>query len=58
MRARASNCPYVGAADKGGLGREIADYDTGGVPKLKGRYQRDETEQVRYMQQLNQIFTE
>lgn len=51
-------CPYVGAADRGGLGWDIADYDAGGVPKLKGQYQRDESEQVRYMQELNQIFVE
>ena len=42
----------------GGLGWNIADYDTGGVPKLNGHYERDESEQVRYMQQLNQIFVE
>ena len=39
-------CPYVGAADKGGLGWDIADYDDG-VPRLRGEYQRDESEQVR-----------
>lgn len=50
-------CPYVGAADKGGLGWDIADYD-GGVPRLRGEYQRDESEQVRYMRELNQIFGE
>jgi hypothetical protein len=51
-------CPYAGAADKGGLGWDIADYDDGGVPKLRGEYQRDESEQVRYLQELNQIFAE
>ena len=30
-------------------------YDDG-VPRLRGEYQRDESEQVRYMQELNQIF--
>src|SRR5438067_5702358 len=38
-------CPYIGAADKGGLGWDIADYDDG-VPRLRGEYQRDESEQV------------
>jgi len=51
-------CPYVGAADKGGLGWDIAEYDSGGVPTLKARYERDESEQVRYMQELNRIFVE
>jgi hypothetical protein len=51
-------CPYAGAADKGGLGWDIADYDDGGVPRLRGEYQRDESEQVRYLQELNQIFAE
>jgi len=51
-------CPYVGAADKGGLGWDIADYDARGVPKLNGHYERDESEQVRYMQELNQLFVE
>jgi hypothetical protein len=51
-------CPYAGAADKGGMGWDIADYDDGGVPKLRGEYQRDESEQVRYLQELNQVFAE
>lgn len=51
-------CPYAGAADRGGLGWDIADYDDGGVPRLRGEYQRDESEQVRYLQELNQIFAE
>jgi hypothetical protein len=72
-------CPYVGAADKGGLGWDIVDYgdeavlagqdgqadqdgDTAGVGgggrTLRGEYQRDESEQVRYLQELNQVFTE
>jgi hypothetical protein len=50
-------CAYTGAADKGGLGWDIADYDDG-VPRLRGEYQRDESEQVRYLQELNQVFAE
>ena len=52
-------CPYAGAADKGGLGWDIVDYDEdGGGRTLRGEYQRDESEQVRYLQELNQVFTE
>jgi hypothetical protein len=51
-------CPYIGAADKGGLGWDIADYDDDGVPTLRTQYQRDESEQVRYMHDLNHIFVE
>jgi len=51
-------CAYVGAADRGGLGWDIANYDQDGIPTLKGEYVRDETEQVRYLQDLHQIFAE
>jgi len=51
-------CPYAGAADKGGLGWDIVDYDEDGGGTLRGEYQRDESEQVRYLQELNQVFTE
>jgi hypothetical protein len=51
-------CAYTGAADRGGLGWDIAEYDEAGVPTIKGRYERDESEQVRYMQEMNQIFVE
>jgi hypothetical protein len=68
-------CPYVGAADKGGLGWDIVDHgdeagqadqagEDGGTAgggdgrTLRGEYQRDESEQVRYLQELNQVFTE
>jgi hypothetical protein len=56
-------CPYVGAADKGGLGWDIVDHgdEAGGGAggrTLRGDYQRDESEQVRYLQELNQVFTE
>ena len=49
---------YAGAADRGGLGWDIAEYDEAGVPTITGEYQRDESEQVRYMQEVNQIFVE
>jgi hypothetical protein len=51
-------CPYVGAAARGGLGWDITEDDENGVPFVKGEYQRDESEQVRYMQELNQAFIE
>ena len=51
-------CAYAGAADRGGLGWDIAEYDEAGVPTIKGEYERDESEQVRYMQEVNQIFVE
>jgi hypothetical protein len=51
-------CAYAGAADRGGLGWDIAADDDGGVPTIKGEYERDESEQVRYMQEVNQIFVE
>ena len=49
---------YAGAADRGGLGWDIAEYDEAGVPTITGEYERDESEQVRYMQEVNQIFVE
>jgi hypothetical protein len=51
-------CPYVGAANRGGLGWDIVDHDEDGGRTLRGEYQRDESEQVRYLQELNQVFTE
>lgn len=51
-------CAYAGAAGRGGLGWDIAGYDEAGVPTINGEYERDESEQVRYMQEVNQIFVE
>jgi hypothetical protein len=51
-------CAYAGAADRGGLGWDIAEYDEAGVPTINGEYQRDESEQVTYMQEVNQVFAE
>jgi hypothetical protein len=51
-------CAYAGAADRGGLGWDIADYDEAGVATLRGEYERDESEQVRYLREVNQIFVE
>jgi hypothetical protein len=51
-------CAYAGAGAKGGMGWMAADYDDGGTPRLTGDYQRDESEQVTYLRELHQIFTE
>ncbi|HEX4092873.1 MAG TPA: hypothetical protein VHZ33_29500 [Trebonia sp.] len=51
-------CAYAGAADRGGMGWDIAEYDAVGAPTIRGDYKRDESEQVRYLQEVNQIFVE
>jgi hypothetical protein len=51
-------CAYAGAADRGGMGWDIAEDDEDGVPLITGDYERDESEQVSYMQELNHIFVE
>jgi hypothetical protein len=51
-------CAYAGAADRGGMGWDIAEYDEAGRPTVKGEYERDESEQVRYLQEVNQVFVE
>jgi hypothetical protein len=48
---------YAGAGDRGGMGWAIVD-ETTDPPRLDGDYIRDETEQVRYLRELHQIFTE
>lgn len=48
---------YAGAADRGGMGWAIVDESTD-PPQLDGDYVRDETEQVRYLRDLHQIFTD
>ncbi len=50
-------CPYAGAADRGGMGWAIVDTAVD-PPRLRSRYERDESEQVRYLLELHQIFTE
>src|SRR6516162_3380208 len=46
---------YAGAADRGGMGWAIID-DSTGQPRLDGDYVRDESEQVRYLEELHGIF--
>lgn len=50
-------CTYQGAADRGGLGWDIVDYDAD-PPRIDGDYVRDEDEQVRYLRQLMEVFEE
>ena len=51
------SCAYAGAAGRGGMGWAIID-DSTDPPRLDGDYQRDESEQVRYLEELNAIFAE
>ena len=48
-------CGYAGAGDRGGTGWMIIDADAD-PPQLDGEYTRDESEQVRYLQELQAIF--
>ncbi len=50
-------CGYAGAADRGGMGWAIIDGGTD-PPRLDGDYTRDESEQVRYLEELNAVFAE
>ncbi len=47
----------AGAAGRGGMGWAIVD-ETTDPPRLDGDYVRDETEQVGYLREMHQIFTE
>ncbi|MCP2340417.1 hypothetical protein [Actinomadura rupiterrae] len=48
-------CAYKGAADRGAMGWAIVDRDAN-PPRLKGEFVRDEQEQVRYLEELLEIF--
>ena len=48
-------CGYAGAGDRGGMGWAIIDVSTG-PPRLDGDYVRDESEQVRYLEELTAVF--
>lgn len=50
-------CAYAGAGDRGGLGWNITDNDDHGLPVLRGEFTRDENEQVRYLEELHQVFS-
>ncbi len=51
------SCGYAGAGDRGGMGWAIID-DSTDPPSLDGDYVRDESEQVRYLEELSAIFAE
>lgn len=51
------SCTYQGAGQKGGYGWNIVDR-TQTPPRLNGSYVRDEGEQVRYLTELLDIFSE
>jgi hypothetical protein len=48
-------CGYAGGGDRGGMGWAIIDGSTD-PPRLDGDYTRDESEQVRYLEELHGIF--
>ncbi|WP_199856698.1 hypothetical protein [Nocardia suismassiliense] len=48
-------CTYRGAAQRGGMGWDIIDYDTE-PPRIQDGYTRDEDEPVRYMGELFAFF--
>lgn len=48
-------CAYTGAGDRGGMGWAVVD-DPAAPACLDNDYQRDESEQVRYLRALTQIF--
>ncbi|WP_460723939.1 hypothetical protein [Nocardia heshunensis] len=50
-------CTYRGAAERGGIGWDILDYEAE-PPRIKGDYLRDEDEPVRYMRALFELFDE
>ncbi|HYB85864.1 MAG TPA: hypothetical protein VEC76_03370 [Streptosporangiaceae bacterium] len=50
-------CGYAGAGDRGGLGWAIIDASND-PPGLDGDYVRDESEQVRYLEEVNAVFAD
>jgi len=50
-------CTYRGAAERGGLGWTIVDYEAD-PPHLDGDYTRDEDEQARYLREMIALFDE
>ncbi|GAA5182532.1 hypothetical protein GCM10023322_19740 [Rugosimonospora acidiphila] len=51
-------CTYVGAADRGGIGWDIVDDTSTSPARIPGDYQRDESEQVRYLHECLNVFDE
>jgi hypothetical protein len=50
-------CTYRGAAERGGIGWAIVDYEAD-PPRLDGDYTRDEDEQARYLREMIALFDE
>jgi hypothetical protein len=50
-------CTYRGAAERGGMGWAIVDYEAD-PPRLDGDYTRDEDEQARYLREMLALFDE
>jgi hypothetical protein len=50
-------CTYRGAAERGGMGWAIVDYDAD-PPRIVGDYIRDEEEQARYLREMISLFDE
>ncbi|MGI5230048.1 hypothetical protein [Actinoallomurus sp. CA-142502] len=48
-------CTYRGAAERGGFGWAIVDYEAD-PPRLDGNYVRDEEEQARYLREMMAVF--
>lgn len=49
-------CTYRGAAEQGGRGDQIIEWDGFRPARLNGTYSRDETEQAEYLQELLDIY--
>jgi hypothetical protein len=49
-------CTYQGAADRGGRGDQIVEWEAGRPVGLNGDYVRDEAEQARYISELLDLF--
>ncbi|HVD47517.1 MAG TPA: hypothetical protein VNG70_09570 [Candidatus Limnocylindria bacterium] len=49
-------CTYRGAADRGGHGDSIVEWEGTAPVRLKGEYVRDEDEQARYLTELLDVF--
>lgn len=50
-------CTYRGAADRGGRGDQIIEWDGATPVRLNGTYMRDEAEQATYIRDLLHVFT-
>jgi hypothetical protein len=49
-------CTYRGAADRGGRGDQIVEWEGGRAVRLNGEYVRDEAEQATYLREVLDVF--